>query len=206
MKQKFTQLALKGLYGDGDGDGASEGVLVVDLELKPVALDQGAEAILKGQLAGNDGAAALPPDMRQLLGGWPRSGATPTKTFLIGTREYRCRVFVVEPREGGIGRTLLAVHLKREASVNEAVSRIAGDYGLTRREQEALAGVAVGLTSKELAAQMNISPNTVNTFLRLITVKMSVTTRAGIVARLLEQNGGPSDADSSFQPRGALHV
>jgi DNA-binding CsgD family transcriptional regulator len=58
---------------------------------------------------------------------------------------------------------------------------------------EALIGVAMGLTSKELATRMNISPNTVKAFLRLIMIKMGVTTRAGIVGKLFDQNGQFSD-------------
>ena len=49
----------------------------------------------------------------------------------------------------------------------------------------------LGLTSKEVAIRMNISPNTVKAFLRLVMGKMGVTTRAGIVAKLLEPDGTP---------------
>ncbi len=64
--------------------------------------------------------------------------------------------------------------------------RSVSEYSLTDREKEALIGVAMGLTSKELAVRMKISPNTVKAFLRLIMVKMGATTRAGIVGRLLD--------------------
>ena len=56
----------------------------------------------------------------------------------------------------------------------------------TEREQEALRGIAMGLTNKELAQRMNIAPNTVKTFLRLVMVKMGVARRTGVVAKLLE--------------------
>jgi DNA-binding CsgD family transcriptional regulator len=42
-----------------------------------------------------------------------------------------------------------------------------------------------GLTSKEIAARMSISPNTVKAFLRLVMVKMGVSTRSGIVGRVV---------------------
>jgi len=41
-----------------------------------------------------------------------------------------------------------------------------------------------GLTSKEIAARMNISPNTVKAFLRLVMVKMKVSTRSGIAGKI----------------------
>jgi DNA-binding CsgD family transcriptional regulator len=84
---------------------------------------------------------------------------------------------------------MFALHFRREVSVVDAVHRAGLEYHLTDREQEALIGVAKGLTGKELASRMNISPNAVKAFLRLIMVKMGVTTRAGIVGTLVERNG-----------------
>jgi DNA-binding CsgD family transcriptional regulator len=46
----------------------------------------------------------------------------------------------------------------------------------------------MGLTSKGLARKMSISPNTVNAFLRLIMVKMGVTSRAGVMGKLLDES------------------
>jgi DNA-binding CsgD family transcriptional regulator len=42
-----------------------------------------------------------------------------------------------------------------------------------------------GLTSKEIAQRMGISPNTVKAFLRLVMVKMGVSTRSGIVGKIV---------------------
>jgi DNA-binding CsgD family transcriptional regulator len=89
---------------------------------------------------------------------------------------------------------MLAVYLKREISVMDAVHQVGVDYHLTDREQEALIGVSMGLTSKELAERMNISPNTVKAFLRLVMIKMGAATRAGIVGKLLGQNDRSSSA------------
>jgi len=41
-----------------------------------------------------------------------------------------------------------------------------------------------GLTSKEIANRMGISPNTVKAFLRLVMVKMKVSTRSGIAGKI----------------------
>ncbi len=70
----------------------------------------------------------------------------------------------------------------------EAIYEVAAEFRLTEREREALKGISMGLTSKELAKEMDISPNTVKAYLRLIMVKMSVSTRAGILAKILEHN------------------
>ena len=42
-----------------------------------------------------------------------------------------------------------------------------------------------GLSSKEIANRMDVSPNTVKTFLRLIMIKMGVSSRAAIVAKVI---------------------
>jgi DNA-binding CsgD family transcriptional regulator len=40
-----------------------------------------------------------------------------------------------------------------------------------------------GLTNKEIGQRMNISPNTVKAFLKLIMMKMGVSTRSGIIGK-----------------------
>jgi len=42
-----------------------------------------------------------------------------------------------------------------------------------------------GFTSKEIAQRMNISPNTVKAFIRLVMVKMGASTRSGIVGMIV---------------------
>ena len=63
---------------------------------------------------------------------------------------------------------------------------------LTPREQETIQLLMEGLTSKEIAERMKISPSTVKAFLRLVMVKMGVSTRSGIVGKLLGSRTGPA--------------
>lgn len=81
---------------------------------------------------------------------------------------------------------MLVLHLQSEASPGDPVSQVAADYSLTDREKEALTGLAMGLTSKEVAQRMKISPNTVRAFVRLIMIKMGVNRRSAIMSKLLE--------------------
>ena len=79
---------------------------------------------------------------------------------------------------------LVAIHLHAVAFSNDdPIKKIVSIYRLTKREQEALRGIALGLTTKELAERMQVSPNTVKSFVRLITVKMGVSSRAEIMVR-----------------------
>ena len=62
---------------------------------------------------------------------------------------------------------------------NSAVAR------LTPGEREFLEQLANGYAYKEIAERMKISPNTVKAFLRLVMVKMGVSTRSGIIGKIV---------------------
>ena len=66
------------------------------------------------------------------------------------------------------------------------MSQVAARFRLTPREQETLELLAIGLTNKEIADRMKISANTVKSFLKLLMIKMGVSTRSGIVGRSLQ--------------------
>ena len=61
------------------------------------------------------------------------------------------------------------------------------NYGLSGREKEILELMVKGLIKKEIAEQMGISYHTVNNHLRSIYEKLHVHTRAGAVAKALEE-------------------
>jgi DNA-binding CsgD family transcriptional regulator len=56
---------------------------------------------------------------------------------------------------------------------------------LTQREQETVKLLLQGLTSKEIAVRMEISANTVKAFVRLVMIKMGVSTRSGIAGKFV---------------------
>jgi len=78
---------------------------------------------------------------------------------------------------------LLAVIFERSPERFVALNQLSERFHLTGREQEVSQYLLQGMTSKEIAMRMAISPNTVKAFLRLIMVKMGVSTRSGIVAK-----------------------
>jgi DNA-binding CsgD family transcriptional regulator len=170
-----------------------EGMVLVDLSRQPVAMDAGGEAILRElneERAGGNSPMELPEELTEALNGAECAALNaPAMRMNGGESQFSCRIFLLQPQDDMMPEALFAVHMKRERSVAEAVRRVGKLYHLTVREQEALVGIAMGLTSRQLADRMSISPNTVNAFLRLIMVKMGVTTRAGLVGKLL--NGKP---------------
>jgi DNA-binding CsgD family transcriptional regulator len=70
-----------------------------------------------------------------------------------------------------------------------ALAQIGQDFELTQREKETVELLIQGLTSKEIAARMEISPNTVKAFLRIVMVKMGVSTRSGILGKVIGPGG-----------------
>ncbi len=74
--------------------------------------------------------------------------------------------------------------MERSYSKPAKVSEIAEQFRLTHREKEIVELLTLGLTSKEIATRMNVSPNTVKTYFRLIMGKMAVSTRSGIVGKI----------------------
>ncbi len=118
---------------------------------------------------------------------------TPPKfldSFRSAKRTYMCRSFPLEVKNAmsngqpASGGGLLIVILERKGNNSPKLSEICERFGLTSREQETVQYLLQGLTSKEIAQRMNISPNTVKAFLRLVMVKMDVSTRSGIIGRI----------------------
>ena len=164
-----------------------EGLVVMDLSLKPLAFDQGATGILKASNGRCENGISLPAEILDTLRRLTTAELSSFKGhFRLGTSHYACRSYLIQPKQGAFIPPLVALHLHRDSSVSDAITGVAHLYSLTVREQEALSKITMGLTSKEVAEQMKISPNTVKAFLRSIMLKMGVTTRAGLVGRVLE--------------------
>jgi DNA-binding CsgD family transcriptional regulator len=60
-------------------------------------------------------------------------------------------------------------------------------FQLTNRESETVKLLLRGLTSKEIAMEMCISPNTVKAFLKLAMAKVGASNRTALVARLFNR-------------------
>lgn len=111
-------------------------------------------------------------------------GSSVLTEFISGRRRYLCRKFPVASSSAtSLREAAVAILLERSKPQFDG-SLIAAQFHLSQRERETMELLVHGFTSKEIANRMRISPNTVKAFLRLIMVKMSVTTRSGLVARV----------------------
>lgn len=110
------------------------------------------------------------------------------REFKSGRRKYFCRSFLVETNGKGMP-LVAALLLERSSSGTLALAQIGQDFELTQRERETVELLIQGLTSKEIASRMKISPNTVKAFLRIVMVKMGVSTRSGILGKVIGPRG-----------------
>jgi DNA-binding CsgD family transcriptional regulator len=165
------------------------GLVVVDASMNVVATNADAVQILTFPASLENGrrpGTMLREKIRPLIARTPEEKDIIVREFRSGRRTYLCRSFVLDARLNGAASSPTRVLvLERRASTNTAVSEAYQKFGLSPREQETIQLLLQGLTSKEIAERMKISPNTVKSFLRLVMVKMSVSTRSGIVGKVL---------------------
>jgi DNA-binding CsgD family transcriptional regulator len=105
-------------------------------------------------------------------------------------RTYLCRSFSVDAVDNHKNSSaqsgkLQIVMFERKSNESVRIRNVSEHFGLTAREQETVQFLLEGFTSKEIAQRMNISANTVKAFIRLVMAKMDVSTRSGIVGRVV---------------------
>jgi DNA-binding CsgD family transcriptional regulator len=105
--------------------------------------------------------------------------------FRSAQRTYLCRALPLQNGTNVPAAPALTLILERKPNGGRTVAEISQRFGLTAREQETMRLLAEGYCSKEIAARMEISPNTVKAFVHLVMVKMSVSTRSGIIGKMV---------------------
>lgn len=126
--------------------------------------------------------------IRSLFPDGPLADATPqVGEFLSGRRHYLYRVYRLrDATPGGPGPAAIVIFERYRPPLIPSPASLA-PYRFTAREEQVLRLVFEGLSNKEIAGRMGISPNTVKAFLRLIMTKMQVTSRFAILGKLLGQ-------------------
>src|SRR5882724_82444 len=154
------------------------GFLLLDSSLRPVAFNAEAIRILGHP---NQLANARPADVflaerirESLINRKPSRESPLVAEFRSGRRRYLCRPFSLDSDGKGPLRASIAVLLERPPYGVIPLSPVSEQFNLTRRERDALEYLLHGLSNKEIASRMNVSPNTVKAFLRLIMSKTGV--------------------------------
>ncbi|MCC2628166.1 MAG: transcriptional regulator, LuxR family [Thermomicrobiales bacterium] len=203
---------MPGNRAGGPADPSSEpevGMALSDFSFRLIALDDSAESIFKAikGVKGDRASSAEASDQipRRIADRLRRMRASRLESaeirFRAGNGKYRARIFVAKACGGLLHDPCLLLHVEADACRRKTLRGSCLKYNLSTRELEALSGIAMGLTSKEIAAQMNISPSTVDQFLRMVMIKTGARNRAGILAKLLflpiDLNPGPNSIDGS---------
>jgi len=170
----------------------TEGFLLLDAGMNPIYVNRVAMEILsypqKPEVHKNLDAflaAKIPATLFSLRG---PQGPTLVNEFRSGKRRYQCRAFRVDAAGNGKSQGSVAVLLERFSHGSFSLGMVSEKFHLTSREQEVLRHLLVGRTTKEIATGMEISPHTVKAFLRMIMVKMGVSTRSAIVGKAFTAN------------------
>lgn len=137
---------------------------------------------------GSLGDARVAALLLELLGNGSPPQFLAVTAVTSGRRQYTCRTLPLAGLRRG-SQSLIAVLLERPPQASDAVSGgVRERFRLTVRESEATALLMHGLTNKEIADRMRVSPNTVKAFLKLIMMKMGVSTRSAVTAKVLQSN------------------
>jgi DNA-binding CsgD family transcriptional regulator len=168
---------------------SSEGFLLLDPSMNPIFVNPAAAQILaypqKLETQRNVDSYLSSRIRLTLFSEQPSNGSALVSKFHSGRRTYLCRSFPVNGVANGDSQAVLAVLLERASAKSVSFAQLSERFHLTTREQEVAQFLSQGLTSKEIGVRMQISPNTVKAFLRLIMVKMGVSTRSAIVGKAL---------------------
>ena len=168
------------------------GILLLDAALKPLYVNAEAGEILfypERPTKTKDFADQLASKIRNIFPYRGPSGRISVcNEFVSGSRHYVCRSFEVNLPgniSGGSNNSSLALLLERSPEATADILKICHQYHLSPRMGEAVRLLVEGLSSKEIAARMDISPNTVKVFLRFAMMKMGVSSRSGIMSKFI---------------------
>lgn len=165
----------------------SEGFLLLNSDLSPIFYNRAAAEILiyPHKLETHKNLEDyLASRVRKTLVSGEASGVPKlVSDFQSGRRLYQCRAYRVGALAQGDSQCALAIILERGSNRSFPIAEVSERFHLSSREREVLPFLMNGLTTKEIASGMDISPNTVKVFLRMIMVKMGVSTRSGIVGK-----------------------
>jgi DNA-binding CsgD family transcriptional regulator len=165
------------------------GFVLLDRSLRPISFNAAATQILtfsdRPRNVVKPGLLAAKKIRAMVLSDRPSTDVRFVAEFTSGRRKYVCRSFAVDRQPADSANAFIALLLERNSSRHIALSRITEQFNLTARERQVVELLVEGMTTKEVANRLRISPNTVKAFLRLIMLKMGVSTRSGIIGEIV---------------------
>jgi DNA-binding CsgD family transcriptional regulator len=178
------------------------GLLLLDENTEIVATTPAAERWL-AEFSSDEGIRGVPEAIRTIAACVPQlDGVDPSTTMSPRARLRTAsgRWLVVHGsrvREGLDGNVAIIIE---EAKPSEIASIIIQAYGLTDREGELVRLILQGLSTKQIAAELYLSPYTVQDYLKSVFEKFGVRSRRELVARLFDQHYFPAHGGEERGP------
>lgn len=164
---------------------AAAGFILADPEWKPLYANAEAKKIVTYPQAPRTFQSAWSLVAKRIftLNGRQNLSSAPTShvEFLSGRRKYVGLAIPLANWRRLPAAAAVAVVLERSGAASQGAAELSESFHLTEREREVVELLIQGLTNKEIAGRMNISPNTVRAFIRMVMGKLGVSTRSGIV-------------------------
>src|SRR5437773_11218454 len=163
--------------GHGRGESLAAGFLLLDASLRPIYASEEALAILAypevpSKNKGFDN--SLQSRIRSLVpSNGHHNGFSPSKfqnEVASGKRLYQLRAFSMKSSLAIERGPAIALLLERNPRGELELESVARKFRLTRRERETVDLLLQGLSTKQIASQMDISPNTAKAFLRSVMI------------------------------------
>jgi len=166
------------------------GLLLTDHAFDPIYVNEIARRTLQyGAPPVAETAVSFRDRIRSILGAETFTPGLVPAMFLSGRRRYICRPCALSDPNDKTQSVRVAVILERYVGVPSGspakLLQARRRFHLSQRECETVGHLIAGVSTKDMAKAMGISPNTVKQFVRLVMSKMRVTTRSGIVSRVL---------------------
>jgi len=194
------------------------GMMIVDDDLEILTINSNAERWL-AELS--DGCPGLPDAVRSVIGYVKRihDSDAPEKSIprarVRGASGRWLAIYASRTRETKSQATNTAVIIE-EAKPSEIAPLIVHAYGLSPSEARVTRLILQGRSTKEIAAEIHLSPYTVQDHLKMIFEKVGVRSRRELVARIFDQyhwprfglGGNPPESDGAvagiYQAAGTL--
>lgn len=159
---------------------AAPAVILLDGDNEIVHLSVGAQQVIDSIAVDIDG-SDLPTLLRAAAtrARWGRSSTT--LATRLRSRDGRWMRVHVAPMEGDAGTVAITIE---PAHPNDLVPILLDSYRFTPRETEIVVGLARGLSTKEISAELCLSPHTVRDHLKAVYEKAGVSSRGELVAGL----------------------
>jgi DNA-binding NarL/FixJ family response regulator len=170
----------------------TSGVVILDATGEILYLNEEARSILATfvpeGIPSDENPAALHKAIVESLKKHLGSLSSPGSTCIQCTESnaaYALRILPLDsPEKEGAPCVMVLIEgitVQRKFDINQVQKQ----FGLTKRETEVTYCLTKGLTNKEIANALSLSPETIHDYVKQIMKKLDTTTRAGIVGKVL---------------------